>query len=37
VCGRMGTNPPGVDKDLYLGYDLGKEQDIQHGFISDNS
>jgi hypothetical protein len=37
VCGRMGTNPPGIDKDLYLGYDLGKEQDIQHGFISDNS
>jgi hypothetical protein len=35
-CGRMGKNPHGAD-DLYLGYNLGKEQAVQKAFIADNS
>lgn len=35
-CGRMGKDPHGAD-DLYLGYNIGKEQAIQKAFISDNT
>jgi hypothetical protein len=34
-CGRIGTGPEGVTADRYLGYDIGKETNIQYSFISD--
>ena len=34
-CGRMGAAPPGVDEDLFLGYNLSKEQAIQSAFVAD--
>jgi hypothetical protein len=34
-CGRMGASPPGVDADLFLGYNLAKEQAIQAAFVAD--
>jgi len=34
-CGRTGASPPGVEKDMYLGYNLGKEQAIQKAFVAD--
>jgi hypothetical protein len=35
-CGRMGTQPLGVDEDIFLGYDLAKEKAVQKAFIADN-
>lgn len=34
-CSRIGTNPPGVSKYVYLGYDPGKEKQIQQKFVED--
>jgi hypothetical protein len=34
-CGRMGSSPIGVDKDKFLGYDVGKEKGFISNFISD--
>jgi hypothetical protein len=36
-CGRLGASPPGTDSDVFLGYNLGKEQGVQSAFIGDNS
>jgi hypothetical protein len=36
-CGRAGTSPPGITKDKFLGYDLGKEYGVQTSYIGDNS
>jgi hypothetical protein len=33
-CGRFGG--AGTGSDTFLGYDLGKEQGVQSGFIGDN-
>lgn len=35
-CGRMGSKPLGVDSDIFLGYNAGKEKAVQSAFISDN-
>lgn len=34
-CGRMGKKPPGVNKDEFLGYDKGKENNLRDQFIQD--
>lgn len=34
-CGRMGTNPVGTDKDIFLGYDKGKEKQVKDAFVQD--
>jgi hypothetical protein len=34
-CGRVGASPPGVEQDMYLGYNLAKEKAIQAAFLSD--
>jgi hypothetical protein len=36
-CGRLGASPPGTDSDVFLGYNLGKEEGVQSAFIGDNS
>lgn len=34
-CGRMGTAPVGTQKDVFLGYDKGKENQVRDAFIQD--
>jgi len=36
-CGRLGQNPQGVARDGFLGYDKGKEQQVQKSFIEDTT
>jgi hypothetical protein len=34
-CGRLGSSSIGVEEDPYLGYNLGKEKNVQKGFVED--
>jgi len=34
-CGRIGSSPAGVSNDKFLGYDKGKEKQVQDGFVQD--
>jgi len=34
-CGRIGSDPVGVDKDMFLGYDRDKEEKLQNRYLGD--